>query len=766
MRLSRQTFSTSRDALLEPLERRQLLAFGQADLSFGVGGRVVTDIPGATTSTQLREIEVLAGGDVLAGGTGGLVRWNADGTPDASFGTDGRIAPVGATYRDHTVADDGRVYVLVSGAAGGIVVRYTGGGTIDTGFGTGGTALVSTGSAFTPVAIAVQDDGKIVVAGTVKTDANKGSTARVYRLDADGTADTGFGNQASVDVPLGATTLLTPVRKDAIVGLKILSGGRIVIGGSSLVYSPEFFDDEAGVFNPVVYGDSVFAAARLTPSGAPDGSYGAGGVTRAIYASGVDVAPATAFALKADDAVGLAAYTDRLAYAQFNASGAVGFNRTADLDTFGRPIDMAAKRDGRLMVLGAPLQVTNNGFQLAYVTPEGDLSNVVQTADADPDTAELYEAWPAAIAVADDGEILVGGSRTDFAEAYVLAKFDDGTVDAERPDEFATARGNDVVRDAAGGLHLAYFDAAERILKYAYRAPNGLWNAPVIVDGAPESGHYLSIAADDNGRPGIAYFDGFHGDLKYAFSPVGGGWDLHVVESGGQVGLYPSLQFDRSLRATIAYYKKTGGDLKLAVLQPEGAWSYELVDAENDVGRSTALTPQPISGRWSIAYTDTTNNTVKFAWRTSKRVWQIETAATTLGGADYLSLAYNPFSEPPGVYQRAAISFYDGFASDLKITQSNGETWTAKALATHGAQGFHSALTFDAFYGPTVYYYNRTADRVTSLTDSFYDGVTVQTIIGSGGRFLSLFSDGNSLDVAFFDEAEGTLKVRTLPLRV
>ncbi|MGB7159575.1 MAG: hypothetical protein WBD40_16025, partial [Tepidisphaeraceae bacterium] len=476
--------------------------------------------------------------------------------------------------------------------------------------------------------------------------------------------------------------------------------------------------------------------------------------------------PATAFVLEGDGGANLAAYTDRLAYAQFDAGGIVAFNEKADLGTFGRPLDIAAKLDGRLMLVGSPEGFTGNGLQLAYIGTDGELSNIVQTSDTNPDTPNLLEGAPAVIAIASDGNVLVGGRADDgLAQAYQITKFDDGKVNAERPDEFTDARGNDIVRDSEGGIHVAYFDAALRVLKYAYCAPTGLWNAPVTVDGAPESGHYLSIAINADARPGIAYFDGTHGDLKYAFSAAGSAWTSEVVESRGSVGLYPSLQFDTAKRATVSYYKKTGGDLKLAVLGPEGNWTYELVDSENDVGRSTVLTPQPISGRWSIAYTDTTSGSVKLAWRTKQKVWQIEIAATTLGGADFLSLAYNPFTEPAGVYQKAAISYYDAHAADLKITQFNGSTWATRLLVSQGAQGLYTTLTFDALYGPSVYFYNRTADRVVRITDSVYDGMKADTIIEEGGRFLSVFSNGNTVDAAYFDDVEDVIKVRTLPLR-
>ena len=767
MNFSRDILSTLRPVQLERLEPRQLLAFGQLDQSFGNVGHVFTSLPDATP--VLQDIEVVSDGTILAGGSGGLVQWSGDGAISENFGAAGRVPLPGATYRDHEIAPDGDVYVLVSDTGGSIVVRYTPGGDVDMTFGTEGRVMISRGSAFTPSAIAVQEDGKVVVAGTARTDAGKGSIARLYRLNDDGSADLAFGNTASIEVQLGAGSDATPIERDAVAGVALLSGGKIVIGGASIAYAPEVYIDELGVFTPAAYGDSVFATARFTADGQPDPSYGDHGVSRAVFASGVATDPAPTFSHRAlDDAIGLAAYTDRLVYAQFNASGVVAYNRAAESIGFGRPLDMAAKRDGRFMLLGLADGATGHGLQVTFVYPEGGLANVVQTEDVYPATVDILETGPGAIAVAHDGNILIGGRPADASSGYQLMKIDDGKVDDARPDHFASALGNDVVRDAEGGLHFTYFDAADAVLKYAYRGANGMWNSPVTVDGEPQSGHYLSIAVDANNRPGIAYFDGVHGDLKYAYSPAGGTWTTQLVEGVGIVGLYPSLQFDTALRPTISYYKKTGGDLKLAVQKAPGEWAAEVIDSENDVGRSTALVAQPLSGRWSIAYTDTTSGAVKLAWRTKQRVWALETAATTVGGADFVSLAYNPSTEPGGVYLRAAISYFDAYDADLKITQSSGDgalVWTPRTLSAKGAVGLYTYLTFDAFFGPTVYYYNRMSNRVMRLTDHFTDGVQVETLAQGGGRYLSVFSDGSTIDIAYFDDVESCVKVRSMPLR-
>jgi hypothetical protein len=49
----------------------------------------------------------------------------------------------------------------------------------------------------------------------VRTNGNKGAITRLYRLNSDGTADTSFGNAATVDLQLGVASTATPIEKDS-----------------------------------------------------------------------------------------------------------------------------------------------------------------------------------------------------------------------------------------------------------------------------------------------------------------------------------------------------------------------------------------------------------------------------------------------------------------------------------------------------------------------------------------------------------------------
>ncbi|MFN9914245.1 MAG: delta-60 repeat domain-containing protein, partial [Pirellulaceae bacterium] len=103
-----------------------------------------------------------------------LVRYNADGSLDTSFGTGGKVATAIGTSIDQgwsvTIQPDGKIVVAGWAANGSndafALVRYNAEGSLDTSFGTGGkvTTPVGTGADY-GYSVTIQPDGKIVVAG-------------------------------------------------------------------------------------------------------------------------------------------------------------------------------------------------------------------------------------------------------------------------------------------------------------------------------------------------------------------------------------------------------------------------------------------------------------------------------------------------------------------------------------------------------------------------------------------------------------------------
>lgn len=756
---------------IEPLEARRLLAFGQTDVNFGVDGRA--RMPFTTTSASVAAQDTLViDGKILTAGPAGMARFNADGSVDLTFGAKGKTIFSGVNYKSIATDSSNRIYTLVTASSGTVVVRYTADGKPDTSFGNNGTELVSSTTTFAPAAIDIQSDGKLLVAGTVRTDSGNGAKARVYRLKTDGAEDASFSGDGIADFNFGGGSFLTPINRDKVLGITELGNGKIIVAGGSTSWAPAFNDPDSGQYVPPVFGKAHFAVARLTSTGSLDTTF-SGGVARSELADeetvqefGLANSLPTAYVMGPSDAVYLAGQARSTVVAKFAANGTVSWQSQAEgASPFTTPNDLAILKDGRVAMVALPRTNTvSPGRALVPISADGAFGPWVFSSDSKTDTPELdnYFGSTASLAVGSDGKLIVAGAGTgDAYNNFLVGKYSAGTAADPRPDDFRNARANDIVRDGEGGLHVCYYEAARNVLMYAYRGPNGLWNAPVTVDSKPNAGQYVSIDVDSRNKPGIAYFDGTNGDLKLATSD-GKKWTFYTVESKGSTGLYPSLQYDNSDRPTMAYYRKTGGDLRFAVMTSPGVFGYETADATGDVGRSNVLVASPKSGRYTIAYFDNTTNRVKWARHEKGGKWSVKVAAQTAAGGDFIGMSYGFNYEP-------VISYYEAKSGDLKLAYYNNasQSFVAKTLATSGAQGLYTQVFFPSYYGqPSVYHYNRSLDKLVLLSDVIDANPSTAATITGVGRYLSMATDSNGVpsDLAYFDAAKNLLKVRSAPV--
>ncbi|MGW1624481.1 calcium-binding protein, partial [Streptomyces sp. NPDC002172] len=200
---------------------------GSLDTSFGNGdGRVFTDFGVPEEAT---DVVALPGGKIVAagsvGGEAAVARYNADGSLDTTFGGDGMVttdlAPSlqeGGDLRALAVQPDGKI--VVAGEVGStrfdfVLVRYNTDGSLDTGFGTNGIQRTDFGDYDSAEALAVQPDGKIVAAGS------SGGRAALARYNTNGTLDPGFDGNGLVLTPGGGAE-----------DMKLQGDGRIVVAGS------------------------------------------------------------------------------------------------------------------------------------------------------------------------------------------------------------------------------------------------------------------------------------------------------------------------------------------------------------------------------------------------------------------------------------------------------------------------------------------------------------------------------------------------------
>lgn len=270
---------------------------------------------------------------------------------DPTFGNGGKATlEVGYTgvlgsAPDVALQTDGRVVAV----SGNLLARFNVDGSLDAGFGSGGVVTVDFyGSRDRLHAVAVQPDGQIVVAGYSIDGVNSPVQEDIIiaRYNADGTLDTSFGNGGEVVTDFEA-------HADAAHDLIIQPDGRIIVTGSAATI------DEGGF--GVYYSD--FAAARYTPAGELDDTFGNGG--RASTSLDQEMDASYGSALQADGKLVLAG---RIGVADSDI-GVVRYNSDGSLDpSFGNggilrnltsrwdeAADVAVQPDGRILVVGFTL---------------------------------------------------------------------------------------------------------------------------------------------------------------------------------------------------------------------------------------------------------------------------------------------------------------------------------------------------------------------------------------------------------------------------
>lgn len=319
---------------------------GGVDTTFGSGGTAVINVPlqlsAPVTSAVQPDGKLVSAVAFYNGATSYdwvVLRTNADGTPDTTFGTSGRTVLTISSNADFPrvigVLADGKI--IVAGTANGnqvAIARLTAAGAVDAAFGTEGIVTPAGLTGFDPRGGTVAN-GKLVVVGATNSD------AFVARFNtADGAFDTTFNATGFVVSDLGGSE---DYRAAAI------SGTTVTVGGSK---------------------DGNVLAARYTNAGVLDTTFDTDGWKSIDFAGYQDFA--TAMAIQADGKivlVGNAGVTQSLTKVgvfRLTTAGALDttFNTTGMIAVGGPSGDqglaVALQADGKILAGGQAS--VNNGY--------------------------------------------------------------------------------------------------------------------------------------------------------------------------------------------------------------------------------------------------------------------------------------------------------------------------------------------------------------------------------------------------------------------
>jgi len=212
---------------------------GSLDPSFVAGGITTTDLNVSSldyaysSAIQPDNSLIVTGySETSANPKIAVAKYLLDGSLDASFGTGGIVIKDLGSGSDKAYAiviqSDGKFVVAGQKELGSesdfALLRYNADGTLDSSFGASGEVNTSISSGYDIIyATELQSDGKIVVGGC--SDCNSLSDFALARYNTNGSLDTTFGTNGFVVTDFGAT--------DEVRALAIQSNGKIVASGTT-----------------------------------------------------------------------------------------------------------------------------------------------------------------------------------------------------------------------------------------------------------------------------------------------------------------------------------------------------------------------------------------------------------------------------------------------------------------------------------------------------------------------------------------------------
>jgi uncharacterized delta-60 repeat protein len=394
---------------------------GDLDMTFGNGGIVITGNSFNPALNVAKGMAIQPDGKIVVVGEGslgtfnwdfGVVRYNTNGTLDTSFGGSGIVVIQLTVNYDGAEAvaiqPDGKIVVVGSHYncfcidSSFAVLRFNPNGTLDTSFNGTGRIITSVNSSRDYAhSVAIQADGKIVVAGS----SGANDDFALVRYNPNGSLDTTFNATGKVITPVGGGAGSVVIQSD----------GKIIAAGNS----------------------GNFTLVRYNPNGSLDSTFnGTGIVTTSV---GDSNSGASSVAIQTDGKIVAVGSGNNGSNTNF---AVVRYNPNGSLDTsFGSigkiliPIgnsdsaaySIAIQSDGKVVAVGySGNGNTGSDFAVARLNPNGSLDTTFGGTGKiiTPIVNQDFISFATAVAIQADGKIVVAGCTDsgffDFCDFAVV----------------------------------------------------------------------------------------------------------------------------------------------------------------------------------------------------------------------------------------------------------------------------------------------------------------------------------------------------------
>lgn len=435
------------------------LSNGTPDTSFGVDGKKKPVFN--NSKSYAAALLIQSSGRILVTGNSGedsyaiclLLGLNEDGTFDNTFGPDQAVSQAELTslilQRDQKILAAGYAYSNLQNNSDFALERYDTGGLPDPTFGNNGQVTTDFGSYYDQInVVAQQRDGKIVAAGIAgDEDTAYMKQFGLIRYNVDGSIDTSFGSHGIV---LGSTSQDVV----SISDLVILKTGKILVAG----YTGN--DEEP----------TSFLLARYNADGSIDTSFGENGFVitsfpdsgsacaRAILVQSTGkIVVAGSVTNSGEDItstdIALARYTSA---GELDSSFGVNGLLTTDINYWDYGLSAGLQRDGKIVIAGLTNDIGNNDILLVRYSPDGALDSTfgtdgVVTTDFNGSNDEAQKMT----IQADSQIVIVGDTHNSSGESiFAAAKYNqDGSLDTTFGDGGKFSYDfNETERESANGV--------------------------------------------------------------------------------------------------------------------------------------------------------------------------------------------------------------------------------------------------------------------------------------------------------------------------